>query len=151
MKRILFVVIVVMLMSTTACQTLTCKTYTESKHMLKSIVLDNSVDGGLAGNFFLLSGYLKSEQTFSFYEVTEDGSFHLRQIPAASALVYEDAESEAWVEKKFDVPQCSPEEVQGPEMCDGLGSLEEGNICRWYEIHIPEGSIVQMNDVNLDN
>ncbi len=150
MKNCLFVLmLIVILVSMTACQTpIPCEISVESRHDLKSIVLDKNLEGKIAGSFFLVSGYLKAEHTFSFYEVTESGASHLRQILAESALVFEDVTTDPWVEKKNSVDlDCSPEEIRDTEICN---VISPGG-CYWYEIHIPANSIVQLVDVNIDS
>ena len=96
------------------------------------------IDDGLEGSFFLMSGVFKDTVVYNYYEIMEDGSYHLERAPAQASVIYEDiAEGERpYVIIMSGYPCKIPA---------GIAKLELG----WYIFHIPEGSIKETMDISL--
>jgi hypothetical protein len=107
----------------------------EREVQLKAINLDDRLEG----RFYIMSGFVEDMLVYSYYEVLEDGVYHLNRVPAQVALIDENlAEGEKpYVTIMKGSPCALPKE---------LGNNLNGN---WYIFHVPKGSVKETTDVSL--
>lgn len=97
--------------------------------------------GEIHGGLFVISGFVATEQFYSWYEETPDGGLEANRVSerAGQVKVYEEPEGTRPVVEKFTVRDDCTDTSGYWSFLDCEDDLDES----LYEIHVPEGTIVR--------
>ncbi len=96
----------------------------------------------LEGSFFLASGQVGTEYVYRFFEEVDENTYYERTVPASKAFVieHESEELDAWVIHMY---------ARNPEDCRPEDCIDYA-VKNWYEIHVPKGTILPINKLDLE-
>ena len=91
------------------------------------LIYSASLDSEVRGSFFLAIGSVDERQRYYFYKETDDGGLKLDDVLASMVTIYQDESKAPYI--LHNDWRCDPES--------------------FYELHVPEGTIIQNFNLNL--